>query len=183
MLCAMPKRIGRGGRTGQTHSAAPCLRSYETPPASPVTVTRPDGTRETLPAQKPKPAPRKARRPQKRGPAVCAICGYPIRGEPEQSRERATRGKPIHPPGACQKAPGTPSRAAALPRSRNTTASGKQPIPREQWIKVTCPRCRAVPGTECTARGVALATPHSERVRLVRRVLDAALQQQDNPDR
>src|ERR1041385_4709473 len=42
----MTRRIGRGGRKGQTHTATPKLRSYSVPPASEVTVIRGDGTTE-----------------------------------------------------------------------------------------------------------------------------------------
>lgn len=50
------RRIGRGGRSGETHTATPNLRDYDVPPASPVTVTRPDGTTEVRPAAKAKAA-------------------------------------------------------------------------------------------------------------------------------
>ncbi|WP_225642508.1 hypothetical protein [Streptomyces werraensis] len=49
----MTRRIGKGGRKGQTHSAAPKLRSYSAPPASEVTVPRTDGGTEVVPARKP----------------------------------------------------------------------------------------------------------------------------------
>ncbi len=57
------KRHNSGGRTGQHHSKTPSgLRSYEVPPAGPVTVTRADGTIEVQPparAQRTPPPPRR----------------------------------------------------------------------------------------------------------------------------
>ncbi len=65
--------------------------------ASEVTVTRPDGTVEKQPANKPKATPAKARRPARRGPAICAMCGYPIIGTVRVSQEQGpARGKPVH---------------------------------------------------------------------------------------
>ncbi|MET9388455.1 hypothetical protein ABZY09_47755 [Streptomyces sp. NPDC002928] len=86
----------RGGRKGQQHRATPDdLRSYTVSPASPVTVTRADGsveTRAAKTARKTTPAPRR------RGPAVCAMCGDPIEGKVWVSREQGpSRGKPVHP--------------------------------------------------------------------------------------
>lgn len=86
----------RGGRKGQQHRATPDdLRSYTVSPASPVTVTRADGsveTRAAKTARKATPAPRR------RGPAVCAMCADPIEGKVWVSREQGpSRGKPVHP--------------------------------------------------------------------------------------
>lgn len=64
----MSQRTGRhggGGRTGQHHRKTPQLRSYDVPPASDVTVSRPDGTEEILPAKKPKAATTR-KRPKRR---------------------------------------------------------------------------------------------------------------------
>ena len=95
----MAKR--RRGRTGQTYTASPRLPSYDLPPASEVTIQRPDGSTETQPAQKPKRTPRPQRRRRPNGPLVCAICGYPIEGQAATSTEHRSRGKPIHPLGKC----------------------------------------------------------------------------------
>ncbi|MFE7357437.1 hypothetical protein ACFU8Q_30875 [Streptomyces sp. NPDC057543] len=86
----------RGGRKGQQHRATPDdLRSYTVSPASPVTVTRADGSTETRAAK----AARKATpAPRRRGPAVC---GDPIEGKVWVSREQGSRGKPVHP--VCEK--------------------------------------------------------------------------------
>jgi hypothetical protein len=183
-----------GGAKGQTYTATPRLRSYTTAPASDVTVTRADGTTETVPAKKPKKAStRSPQRSRNRGPLTCAFCGYAIKGEPATSNEHKTRGKPIHPKGTCPeqgppKVATKPDPASTLPRSRggsgnpykspNTRAVGK-----DQWSKVTCPRCRAVPGALCTVRtpGGAEAlseVPHQERIQMVRRAL--AAQQRGN---
>ncbi|KOU62700.1 hypothetical protein [Streptomyces sp. IGB124] len=90
----------RGGRKGQQHRATPDdLRSYSISPASPVTVTRADGTTATQAA---KSARKTAPASQRRSPAVCAMCADPIEGTVWVSRERgACRGKPVHP--ACEK--------------------------------------------------------------------------------
>ncbi|MET9776202.1 hypothetical protein ABZ023_18410 [Streptomyces sp. NPDC006367] len=177
-----------GGAKGQTYMAAPRLSAYSTPPASEVTVTRPDGTVETVPAQKPKKASSKTtRRSRNRGPLVCAFCGYAIEGDAHTSNEHRTRGKPIHPKGKCRqeppKRPTKPDPASTLPRGRggsgnpykspNTRAVGK-----EQWSKITCPRCRAAPGVLCIVRGKRSEQPHQERVQIVRRALAAQQRQQ-----
>ncbi|MFV5998538.1 hypothetical protein ACNPQM_40865 [Streptomyces sp. NPDC056231] len=101
----------RGGRKGQQHRATPDnLRSYTVSPASPVTVTvtRADGSVETRAA---KTARKATPAPQRRGPAVCAMCGDPIEGKVWVSREQGpSRGKPVHP--ACEK------RAQSVPAAR-----------------------------------------------------------------
>jgi hypothetical protein len=86
----------RGSRKGQQHRATPDdLRSYTVSPASPVTVTRADGSVETRAA---KTARKATPAPQRRGPAVCAMCGDPIEGKVWVSREQGpSRGKPVHP--------------------------------------------------------------------------------------
>ncbi|GAA0411827.1 hypothetical protein [Streptomyces luteireticuli] len=90
---------GKGGRTGQHYRAKPDLPSYDRPPASDVTITRPDGTTQTIPARKPipTPTPRRGRRRKRTGPLICAWCGRPITGTPARSTEPRTKGKPIHP--------------------------------------------------------------------------------------
>ena len=70
------RRHGSGGRTGQHYSATPNLRSYSTPPAGPVTVTRADGTVETE-------APKKA------------VCSVP---QPRRKNKRSAGSKPNPPP-------------------------------------------------------------------------------------
>ncbi|WP_217231234.1 hypothetical protein [Streptomyces anulatus] len=96
----MSSRIprGRGGRKGQQHRATPGdLRSYEVTPASEVTVIKADGTVETRPARKARATMPQARRPSRRGPAVCAMCGEPVTGRVWVSREQGpARGKPVH---------------------------------------------------------------------------------------
>ncbi len=96
----MSSRIprGRGGKKGQQHRATPGdLRSYEVTPSSAVTVTKPDGTVEKQPARKAKAAMPTARRPSRRGPAICAMCGDPITDKVWVSREQGpARGKPVH---------------------------------------------------------------------------------------
>ena len=85
----------RGGRKGQQHRATPDdLRSYTVSPASPVTVTRADGSTETRAA---KAARETMPAPRRRGPAVCAMCGDAIEGKVWVSREQVSRGKPVHP--------------------------------------------------------------------------------------
>src|SRR4051812_15224715 len=90
----MTRRIGRGGRKGQTHTATPKLPSFSVPPASEVTVTRTDGSTQIVPARKPQAT--QERRPQ-RGPLICAMCGDPTGESPTvYSRALGTRGKPVH---------------------------------------------------------------------------------------
>lgn len=90
----MTRRIGRGGRKGQTHTASPKLRSYSVPPASEVTGAHADGTTEIVPARKPQ-ATQKQR--PKRGPLICAMCGAPTTESPTvYSTARGKRGKPLH---------------------------------------------------------------------------------------
>ncbi|MET8696899.1 hypothetical protein ABZV65_30665 [Streptomyces bauhiniae] len=95
------RRHGSGGRTGQHYSATPNLRSYSTPPAGPVTITRADGTvdveapqkavRSTAPQRK-KPPPGKKPKPRPM-PTMkqlltveCTGCGRPV-GEPCTMRQ------------------------------------------------------------------------------------------------
>ncbi|MDJ0347472.1 hypothetical protein QMK19_40190 [Streptomyces sp. H10-C2] len=85
---------GRAGRKGQQHRATPTdLRSYDIPPASAVTITRADGTTEQQPALRAKAATTPSRR---RGPAVCAMCGRPIKDNVRISKDAVARGKPVH---------------------------------------------------------------------------------------
>ncbi|MEU0074101.1 hypothetical protein ABZ027_31870 [Streptomyces sp. NPDC006332] len=86
----------RGGRKGQQHRATPDdLRSYTVSLASPVTVTRADGSTETRAA---KAARKTTPAPRRRGPAVCAMCADLIEGKVWVSREQGpSRGKPVHP--------------------------------------------------------------------------------------
>jgi hypothetical protein len=186
----MSRRIGRGGRKGQTHTATPTLRSYDIPPASAVTITRPDGTVEVVPAQKPKTTPKPNRRTRaKRSPVVCAMCGQPITGKPARSAEQRHRGKPVHRPGACPeekpKTPTKPDPASTLPRARGGSPRpyknlNTRAVKPADWLKVTCPRCGAAPGTPCTGvrtiKGTAVSpkVPHQEHPQVVRRALAAA---------
>ncbi|GGX36753.1 hypothetical protein [Streptomyces chryseus] len=100
----MSSRIprGRAGRKGQQHRAKPGdLRSYEVTPASEVTITRADGTVEQQPAKKARTVAAPSRRPKRRGPAVCAMCGDRITDAVVVSREVGpVRGKPVH--GSCE---------------------------------------------------------------------------------
>ncbi|GAA5070755.1 zinc finger domain-containing protein [Streptomyces similanensis] len=176
-----------GGAKGQTFTATPRLASYTVPPASDVTITRPDGTTEIVPAKKPKkaaPARRRRRPTSSRSlPLVCAYCGYAIKGTAASSNEHKTRGKPIHPKGTCPKEepPKRPTKlppASTLPRGRGGSGNPyKNPNTRavgpEMWSKVTCPQCRATPGKLCTARGVTTVVPHRERIQIVRRAIAA----------
>ncbi|MFJ4700634.1 hypothetical protein ACIP5N_21350 [Streptomyces sp. NPDC088768] len=116
----MTRRIGRGGRTGQTYKATPGLRDYTVPPASPVTVTRADGSSEVVPAEK---AKKPARRPV-RGPLVCAWCGYPIQG-----RSGRDRGKPIHPDGNCPKQESTRPKPPSPQTATKTAPAAASPPP------------------------------------------------------
>ncbi|MGW2550069.1 zinc finger domain-containing protein [Streptomyces sp. NPDC001635] len=185
----------RKSRTGQTYSATPRLRSYDVPPASEVTVTKADGTTEVVKAQKPKEAQQRRRSSRARGPLICATCGYPIEGQADFSKSYA-RGKPVHPDGTCpkQEPPKRPTKlppASTLPRTRGGTGNPyKNPntraVGRDQWSKVTCPHCRAVPGQDCTVRtrqGTTekSAIPHPERIQIVRRALFAQQQAKQQP--
>ena len=180
-----------GGAKGQTYKAAPQLSAYTTPPASEVTVTRPDGTTETVPAQKPKKTSSRApQRPRGRGPLVCAFCGYAIKGDADTSTEHKNRGRPIHPKGTCPeqtppKVPTKPAPASTLPRGHGGSGNPyKSPntcaVNKNQWARVTCPRCRATPGALCTVLGEPSELPHQERIQIVRRALAAQQRQQEN---
>ncbi|MFB7867317.1 hypothetical protein [Streptomyces sp. NPDC056069] len=184
----MPQGPRRGGRKGQTYTATPKLRSFDVPPASEVTITRADGTIEVVPAQKPKATKKPAR---KRGPLICAKCGQRIDGKAVRSTESWTKGKPVHPAGACARE--TPKRstkpdpASTLPRARGGTARPyKDPNTRavreSAWLQVTCPRCGAGPGTRCTVRTpkgtvTGSSIPHQERPQVVRRAMAASAAQ------
>ncbi|MGV9351603.1 hypothetical protein ACWDSD_44320 [Streptomyces spiralis] len=109
----------RGGRKGQQHRATPDdLRSYTVSPASPVTVTRADGsveTRAAKAARKTTPAPRR------RGPAVCAMCADPIEGKVWVSREQGpSQGKPVHPDCEKRAQAATAARREAKQKDRAT---------------------------------------------------------------
>ncbi|RZU28264.1 hypothetical protein EV284_6430 [Streptomyces sp. BK022] len=97
------RRHGSGGRTGQHYSATPNLRSYSTPPAGPVTITRADGTtdveapqravRSTPPAQRRKKPPAGKKPKPRLMPTMkqlltveCTGCGRPV-GEPCTMRQ------------------------------------------------------------------------------------------------
>ncbi|MGW7469288.1 hypothetical protein ACWGJT_32630 [Streptomyces xantholiticus] len=138
----MTRRIGRGGRKGQTHTASPTLRSYDVSPASDVTVTRADGAVVSEPAKQAKATTTPALR---KGPAVCALCGEPIGGPVLFSHERGpARGKPVH--GGCDPTarPKPPRRPAAVVPQRAPRA--RKPAPG------TCPQCGAAPGERCTVQ-------------------------------
>ncbi|MFC9620023.1 hypothetical protein ACFTXM_08510 [Streptomyces sp. NPDC056930] len=165
----MTRRIGRGGRKGQTHTATPTLRSYDVAPASDVTVTQANGTSYTVPAQSPKSTPRPSR---KRGPLVCAMCGDPLNGPALFSRARGSRGKPVH--GACDptatpervKRPKPSRQPVAAPPPRGRLSPGADPA--TAWIELPCTQCPAQPGERCTVRYSDGSTaeakvPHRER--------------------
>lgn len=112
----------RGGRKGQQHRATPDdLRSYSVSPASPVTVTRADGTTATQAAKSPRAT---APAPRRRGPAVCAMCAGPIEGTVWISRAQgACRGKPVHP--ECEK---KEQAATAQCRAAKKEAKANRPL-------------------------------------------------------
>ncbi|NYV74527.1 hypothetical protein [Streptomyces sp. UH6] len=197
----MTKR--RRGRTGQTFTATPRLVSYDRPPASEVTVVKADGSVETQPAKAPVKATLGPRRQRRTGPLVCAVCGYSIQGQVTTSTEQGSHGKPAHPtclkpkrpkakkPAGERPALGEPQRVpepvakkpvrdpGAVPRARGgsgspTKSPNAKAVPAREWTKVTCPRCKAAPGTPCTVRSrtgktVTSTVPHQERPQVVRR--------------
>lgn len=175
----MTSRIGRGGRKGQTHTATPRLRSFDVPPASPVTVTRADGTQEVQAARSPKATPRPTQRSRRTGPLICAWCGGPIKGALRQSEDPGSRGKPVHADGECDTAPpqrpAKPDPASTLPRSRGGArapykSANAQAVRAAEWMKVRCPKCGVRPGAKCVIReGKARNLAHQERVQVVRR--------------
>ncbi|MFC9337367.1 hypothetical protein ACFT0G_02855 [Streptomyces sp. NPDC057020] len=139
----------RGGRKGQTYTAKPNLQSYDITPASEVTVTRADGTVVTEPAKQAK-ATVPARR--SKGPAVCAICGYAIKGRVLYSWERGrARNKPVH--GRCdpKARPERPPRPGASKNAYATEPPKKRP-PGPRKPVGTCPKCGAPPGERCTVQ-------------------------------
>lgn len=175
----MTRRIGRGGRKGQTHTATPALRSYSVPPASAVTVTRADGTTDIVPAQKPQATQQWQ---PKRGPLICAICGDPTSETPTaHSTAQGTRGKPVHRscgPSTRRKRPKRPPRqrkqhllstpvpALVMPGADPTTV----------WIEIPCTQCPAQPGQRCTVRysdgsTAEAKSPHRERALAARKAV------------
>ncbi|MEU6626093.1 hypothetical protein ABZ926_35750 [Streptomyces litmocidini] len=184
----------RRGRKGESRTAAPDLRMYDVPPASAVTITRPDGTLEVVPAQKARVMKKPARQSRKRGPLICARCGQPIAGTPGKGVKRFERGKPVHATGACAEEkpirPTKPDPASTLSTPRPRSGTGHSPyknqntraVKESAWSKVTCPRCGAAPGVRCTVRTpkgtvVDSQVPHQERPQVVRRALAAAAAQ------
>src|SRR4051812_3829029 len=113
----------RGGKKGQQHRATPDdLRSYTVSPASPVTVTRADGSTETRAA---KAARKTTPAPQRRGPAVCAMCADPIEGKVWVSREQSpSRGKPVHPD--CEKKAQTVTAERRVAKQQDRAAKPKR---------------------------------------------------------
>lgn len=186
-MAKKPRIPHRGGRRGESHRATPTLPSYDVPPASDVTVTRADGTTETVGAKQARVTAQPARQ---RGPLVCAFCGYPIEGRVSRG-ERGAKGKPVHadgcPPQEAPKRPTKPDPASTQPRARggsgNPYKSRNAKAVSPEWaLKVTCPRCRAVPGNPCqkvNSEGllVVVADLHQERAQMVRRVMAEAQQQ------
>lgn len=92
-------------------------------------MTRADGTVEKQPAIAPKRTAPKPRRPKKRGPAVCAMCGEPIKGAVVVSRQVGlSKGKPVDE--ACEaKAKAFTQGRIAEKRARKA-AAGEPPRPR-----------------------------------------------------
>lgn len=167
----MTRRIGRGGRKGQTHTATPKLRSYSVPPASEVTVTRVDGTMEIVPARKPQ-ATQKQR--PKRGPMICAVCGDLTTEFPTvYSTARGTRGEPVHAScdlSAKSERPKRPPRQRKQdltpPPVRGRVAPGADPA--TAWIDISGTPCPAQPGQRCVVRygdgsSAEAKIPHRER--------------------
>ncbi|MFJ8314115.1 MULTISPECIES: hypothetical protein [unclassified Streptomyces] len=132
----------RGGRKGQQHRATPDdLRSYAVAPASPVTVTRADGSVEVRPAKTAQQALTAVRR---RGPAVCAMCRDAIEGKVWGSREQGScRGKPVHP--ECEKktrAFGAQRRAAKQQAKKLKAGAGLSLAEENRWLLATQDRIR-----------------------------------------
>ncbi|MGW7703782.1 zinc finger domain-containing protein [Kitasatospora sp. NPDC054768] len=174
----MVRRIGRGGRKGQTHAAAPDLRSYDTPPAAPVTVTRADQMAEVVPAQQSRSVQRQSTRHH---PFVCAVCGYPITESPTLfSNVRGTRGKPVHKvcdPSATStrplQSPWQLGQTPLPPSAVHALATGWAD-PGAGWLGFPCSRCGALPEERCIVRYSdgstgAVKTPHPERSTAARR--------------
>lgn len=155
-LSAMTRSSHRqGGRKGQSHTATPSLRSYSVPPASEVTITRPDGTVVTQPAKKAQAASPARRR---KGQPVCGMCGGTIQDEkPLFSWERGSaRGKPVHLRCDPKARPQRPDRKGSTKTtsSKNKYATPPPPpkAPRPRTPVGTCPKCGAGPGQRCTVR-------------------------------
>lgn len=166
---------------------------YDVAPASDVTVTRADGTTETVAAQAPKAAGTPSRC---RGPLVCAFCGYPIDGRVSR-RQRGAKGKPVHaggcglqepPKRATKTDPASTVRRAGGRGGNADQSTGTEAVEPDLARKVTCPRCQAAPGSPCqkmNANGVlvVIAGLHRDRFQVVQRVLAAAQDKQQQPRR
>lgn len=142
----------RGARKGESHIATPDLPSYSVPPASAVTITRPDGTVLTRPTQKAQPT---VPAPRRKGPPICAMCGGPI----EDSKllfswERGpARNKPVRHRWDPKARPRRPDRQGApKSTSKNRYATPPPKAPRRRTPIGTCPKCGAAPGQRCTVQ-------------------------------
>ncbi|MER7952364.1 hypothetical protein ABTY59_33730 [Streptomyces sp. NPDC096079] len=141
----------RGGRKGESHVATPDLPSYSVPPASEVTITRPDGTVLTKPAKKAQPTVPARRR---KGPPICGMCGGPIEEDKLLfSWERGpARGKPVHRRCDPKARPQRPDRNSSKSASKNKNATPPPKAPRRRTPVGTCPKCGAGPGQRCTVQ-------------------------------
>ncbi|MET8816437.1 hypothetical protein ABZW47_31105 [Streptomyces sp. NPDC004549] len=139
----------RGGRKGQQHRATPDdLRSYTVTPASPVTVTRTDGSTQIRAAKPPRQA---APAPRRRGPAVCAMCADAIEGTVWVSREQgACRGKPVHPD--CEKRSRAATQARREAKKRAKAARGLSLAEENRRLLAAQDRIRKQRGAQSRAK-------------------------------
>lgn len=151
-LPGMSKHRQWPGPKGQSYVAAPELPAYDRPPASDVTIVRPDGTQETRPALAPRlsrgsydPARTKPLETAKSA-KKCASCDGEFKeGQQKQRQYDAWR----HLPGEC--APNAIPPVQPRPTGRKVPLHEK--VARRFWIRRRCPVCDAKAGQDCTDAG------------------------------
>ncbi|MFD8732008.1 hypothetical protein [Streptomyces sp. NPDC059611] len=170
------------GPKGQSYVAAPQLPSYDRPPASDVTIVRPDGTQETRSALAPKLSRGSydlARQPQKTGKPTkqCINCRAEFK---KGQRKRRWGNTWQHLPGEC-----TPQLVQPVQPARPRPMGRKVPlhekVARRFWIRRHCPVCNAKAGQDCFDPGepgsqaVQREHGHDERIEPIVKAREASM--------